>query len=205
VRVDSTWAENLRRIPDDSVAAHPAQRQIDVNLPEEKRVLTPGDTVPEVTLIDQDSTAVRLEDYRGKLLLLTFIYTSCPLPDYCPLMSQNFQVIHNELEPPVRRQVQLLSVSFDTRNDTPELLREYAARYTDSTEHWTFATGTPDEIGTLTSRLGVFYSYQDVEEIRHNLVTALVDRSGRIEEIWRGNDWQPEQVLTAIRDMTSEK
>lgn len=200
VRIDSTWAADLCRISDDSVAAHPARNQLDVDLPEEKRMLEEGDTLPDVTLVDQDSAEVQLAEYQGEMLLLTFIYTNCPLPNYCPLMSQNFETIHRELAPDVRRQVHLLSVSFDTRNDTPPVLREYAERFTDSTERWTFATGSPDAIGRLTSRLGVFYTYQDVENIRHNLVTALVDRSGRIERIWRGNDWQPEDVMELVRE-----
>ncbi len=199
VEVDTTWAQNLRKISDDSVAAHPARGQLGVNLPDQKPLLEKGDALPQVTLVDQDSTEFQPQRFEGDLLLLTFIYTSCPLPNYCPLMSKNFAAVDQGLSPSVRRQVHLLSISFDTRHDTPAVLREYAGRYTDSTERWTFAVGSPDAIGEITSRFGVFYTYQDVEDIQHNLVTALVDRRGRIEQIWRGNDWTPEEVIEAIR------
>lgn len=205
ISTDSSWITNIQKVADSLVAKHPAEQELELKLPKEKRILQPGDQLPEVTLVDQDSQQVQLADYRGQMLLLTFIYTRCPMPDFCPLMSKNLQAVHEQLPEELRREVQLLSVSFDTKHDTPATLKKYAKRYTNSTERWTFATGTPKQIGKLTARFGVFYSYQDVQEIKHNLVTVLVGPEGTVQKIWRGNDWQPEAVIEAVQGLSSDK
>jgi protein SCO1 len=163
--------------------------------PDGTPILLPGHAVPSFELIDQEGHSFGIGDYAGRPVLLTFIYTRCPIPDYCPLMSRNFQI----LQPEARRAgVTLLSISFDVEHDTPAVLKEYASRLTDDTAHWRFATGTPEQIAYAATLFGVFYE-EDGLEINHSLSTALIGSDGRVREIWRGNRWTPEEVLAVIR------
>lgn len=196
---DSSWIRQAEVLPDSAVAEHPAGEE---KLPPpisgtETVLLNEGDVVPPVTLIDQKGNALRLDAYEGQVLLLTFIYTRCPLPDYCPLMSSNFQHLQDVLQPRYGEQVQLLSISFDTVYDTPEVLRDYARRYTDDLSNWTFATGTEPQIARVTSLFGVLYE-PSPGTIDHNLVTVLIGPDGRLREAWRGNDWRVDEVEQAV-------
>jgi protein SCO1 len=165
----------------------------------------PGDAVPDFSLVNQDAKPVRLSRYRGKALLLTFIYTRCPLPEYCTLMSNNFAAIDKELQksPDLYARTHLLSVSFDPAYDTPKVLRSYGAAHTGnySTEtfkHWEFATGKPEEIKELAQFFGLTY-YEEKNEIMHSLRTAVITPEGRIHKIYHGNDWQPSEVLSDLQ------
>ncbi len=116
------------------------------------RIPQPGDIVPDFTFVNQSGKTVRLSQFRGKPLLLTFIYTRCPVPDFCLLMSNNFSEVLKELKatPAAFDKAQLLSISIDPEYDRPPVLREYGTRYVGSVDpnfqHWQFVTGTPEEI-----------------------------------------------------------
>jgi len=90
----------------------------------------PRDALPDVSLVDQDGKPLRLADYRGKAVALTFVFTRCPLPDFCPLMMKKFAAAHAALarEPDLAERTRLLTVSFDPGHDTPDVLRAYGAR-----------------------------------------------------------------------------
>lgn len=199
---DSSWITGIERLPDSAVARHPAGK----NVPGYARkaatsstVLAEDDASPGFTLArDLHGDTVRTSNYRGKALLLNFIYTNCPLPDYCPLMSKNFAQVQNRLADSLQSGVQLLSVSFDPENDTPEVLRAYARRYDADTTNWTFATGTKKQVERITNRFGVF-TQQEGGQITHNLRTVLIGPKGRIQRIWRGNDWQPQAAGRAVQ------
>jgi protein SCO1/2 len=198
----SSWITHLERLPDSAVARHPAGK----NVPGYARkaatsstVLAEDDASPGFTLArDLHGDTVRTSNYRGKALLLNFIYTNCPLPDYCPLMSKNFAQVQNRLADSLQSGVQLLSVSFDPENDTPEVLRAYARRYDADTTNWTFATGTKKQVERITNRFGVF-TQQEGGQITHNLRTVLIGPKGHIQRIWRGNDWQPQAAGRAVQ------
>src|SRR4029077_11309497 len=105
-----------------------------------------GTQVPDFALVNQDGKRMRLQQYRGKSVLLTFIYTRCPLPDYCPLMTHNFAEIDKALakNPKLYADTHLLSISFDPKFDTPPVLRNYARSYVQDKgaqtfQHWEFA------------------------------------------------------------------
>jgi protein SCO1/2 len=158
----------------------------------------PGDTIPDFGLLNQDNRPIHLHQYRGRPLLLTFIYTRCPLPDYCPLMSGNFSAIHYTLKslPQSDKTPHLLTVSFDTDHDTSSVLREYAARYMKPVrfDQWEFATGSPEEIREITGFFGLVYR-KETNQIVHSLVTALIDGDGKLVRLYRGNQWRPDEVL----------
>jgi protein SCO1 len=164
-----------------------------------------GDEIPDYQLQNQDGKAIRLHSYRGKALLLTFIYTRCPLPEYCTLMSNNFAKIDHELEknPDAYQKTHLLSISIDPEYDSPKVLRSYGAahteRYQDETfAHWEFATGTKDQIKGVAQFFGLRY-FADNDQIVHGLRTVIVKPDGKIAKVYRGNDWKPEEVMAELQ------
>jgi protein SCO1 len=165
-----------------------------------------GTSVPDFTLVNQDGKRVRLAQYRGKSVLLTFIYTRCPLPDYCPLMTHNFAEIEKTIEktPALYAKTHLLSVSFDSQYDTPKVLRNYARTFvTDrgqqTFEHWEFAAIPAAEKNDVTKFFDVFVT-QERGQITHSMSTAIISPDGRIYKAYNGNDWKPADVLA---DLTS--
>lgn len=161
-----------------------------------------GDEVPDFSLLNQDNRPIHLGQYRGRPLLLTFIYTRCPLPDYCPLTSRNFSEIHRKLASMTEasRKPRLLTISFDTEHDPPPVLRDYAGRYMKPTDfdEWGFATGSPDQIREITGYFGLTY-YKESDQIIHSLVTALIGPEGELERLYLGNKWTPDQILSDLK------
>jgi protein SCO1/2 len=161
-----------------------------------------GEEVPDFQLVNQDSKRIHLAQYHGRSLLLTFIYTRCPLPDFCPRTSMNFSEIYHRLQSVAQsgRKPLLLTISFDTDHDTPAVLKEYARRYMNPPEfgEWEFATGSRDEIKKVTGYFGLTYRPES-GQITHNLVTALIGPDGKLERIYQGNNWTPSQVLAELR------
>lgn len=198
VAPDSSWISDVAALPDDAVDRHPAGSDTRPTTVGGGTLLNVGDPVPDVTLVSQAGDTLRTGDYAGRSWLITFIYTRCPLPDYCPLMSQRFQQLQPRLAEQYGDRVALLSVTFDPAYDTPQVLAEYADRYGADPARWTFATGDPSEIAHLAHRFGVFYETNG-NVIDHNLTTALVGPDGTVRALWRGNDWTPEDVVQALR------
>lgn len=169
----------------------------------------PGEDVPDYRLVNQDDKPIRIKDYRGKALLLTFIFTRCQMPDQCTLMSNNFAAIDQELQkqPELRARTHLLSVSFDPEYDTPKVLRSYGGaytgNYTDETfAHWEFASGSEDEVKGIAQFFGLRYnkdSESGEEQIIHSLRTALIGPDGKIVKVYRGNEWKPVEVLSELK------
>lgn len=159
----------------------------------------PGDAVPDFTLVNQDGATIHFKQFRGKPLLLTFIYTRCPFPDYCLRMSHNFAEVMQDLQkdPKAFANAQLLSVSIDPEHDKPADLRSYGESYVGSTdpkfEHWEFASGSPDEVRKAADFFGLAYNRKD-GQIVHNLSTALIGPDGKVVKVYSGNGWKPQDV-----------
>ena len=160
-----------------------------------------GGPVPDFTLVNQDGKRISLRQYRGSSVLLTFIYTRCPLPDYCPLMSHNFARIEKALvnSPDIYGKTHLLSISFDSQNDTPKVLRRYAAAFvTDrgprTFEHWEFATIPSSENSAVTKFFDLFVT-EEQGQITHSMSTAIISPDGRVYKTYDRNDWKPDDVL----------
>lgn len=163
----------------------------------------PGDEVPNITLQNQDGKEIRLHNYRGKALLLTFIYTRCPLPEYCTLMSNNFAQVDRQLKQnaDVYARTHLLSVSIDPKYDTPEVLRSYGAAHTERYEdetfaHWEFASG--DQVKDLAEFFGLRY-FTENDQIMHGLKTVIVAPDGKVAKIYSDNTWKPEDVANELK------
>jgi len=167
----------------------------------------PGAEVPEVKLVNQDGKAVRTGQYRGRALLVTFIYTRCPFADQCPLMSANFAQLNGQLasDPALRAGTRLLSVTLDPEYDKPDVLRAYGSTYAGGKfDNWDFATGDPVEIRKLAEGFGLAYKAEG-GQIVHSLRTALVSPEGRLVKIYRGNEWKPADVLNDLRGLQTQK
>jgi protein SCO1/2 len=166
-------------------------------------ILEPGAAVPDVTLVDESGASRSLAEWRGRVLVVTFIYTRCPLPDFCPRMDQNFAAIQREIlkDPALGDRVALLSVSIDPQFDTPEILAAHARRAGADTRVWRFATGDPETVTRLAGRFGVsvFREGSDASSITHNLRTAIVKPDGTLAAALTGNDWTPAALLDAAR------
>jgi len=165
------------------------------------RIPQPGDEVPNFTLVNQNGKTIQLQQFRGKPLLLTFIYTRCPFPDYCLRMSNNFAEIMRQLQkdPKAFGEAQLLSISIDPEHDKPAALRSYGEHYVSRLDpkfaHWEFASGSPDEVRQAADFFGLAYNQKD-GQIVHGLVTVLISKNGKVAKVYSGNGWKPEDVAT---------
>jgi protein SCO1/2 len=170
-----------------------------------------GAAVPGAKLVNQDGKQITLEQYRGRALVITFIYTRCPLPDYCTLMSKNFAEINRELNksPELRDRSRLLSITLDPAYDTPQVLRSYGAAHTENYqaekfEGWEFATGKPEEIQRVANFFGLLYK-QEGEQIDHSLRTAVIAPDGKLYKLYRGNEWKSGEVLKDLRELSGAR
>jgi protein SCO1/2 len=167
-----------------------------------------GDALPDVALVDQDGARFRLSGLRGRAYALAFVFTRCPLPEFCPLLMRNFAAAEAQLvaDAALRERTRLLTVSFDTKNDTPAVLRRFGSPFQKTRPpftHWRLATGTPEAIRTLGGALELDY-VEESASFTHNLRTAVVDPQGRLSRLFRGNDWQPAELVSALREAAGE-
>lgn len=164
-------------------------------------LLGAGEEVPDAAFIDQTGASRRLSEWRGQVLAVTFIYTRCPVPTFCPAMDRNFKAAQSALEkdPSLRTRAHLVSVSFDPDVDRPPVLAAHARRVGADPGRWTFLTGDRDEIDRFASRFGVAIMRDDPREIVHNLRTPVIDAEGRLVEVLRGNEWTVSDLLATMR------
>jgi protein SCO1 len=166
-------------------------------------ILEPGQLVPDVHLIDETGTAHPLSDWRGRVLAVTFIYTRCPLPDFCPAVDRHFNAVQRGViaDPDLRNRVALLSVSFDPSFDTPPVLAAHARKVEADPRVWHFVTGDPASIALFASRFGVsvFREGANGADLTHNLRTAVIGSDGTLSSILNGTDWAPADLLNALR------
>jgi protein SCO1/2 len=164
--------------------------------------LEKGDTVPDFTMTGQDGKPFKLSDLRGHVVVLTFIYTRCPLPDFCPLMDRKFADLAQSIAtfPSRARQVRLISVSFDPEHDTPAILREHARIRGAEPPLWTFAVASHEQLTRVAGPLGLIYG-PGKNEVSHNLCTAVIDQDGKLARLETGtqrNKWTTADLLKTI-------
>jgi protein SCO1/2 len=163
----------------------------------------PGDAVPDASLLDQDGREIKVSGFRGRSLVVSFVYTRCPLPTFCPLTSKKFQILEKSLAADAARagRAHLLIVSFDPAHDTPKVLREYGLRYLpagkDPFARWSFASGKKEEIRRLADFVGLEYS-EEKDEIVHNLRTAVVSPEGKLVRLYTDNEWSEDELLKLL-------
>ena len=175
-------------------------------------VPTPGDSVPDFKLRNQDGRQIHLAQFKGGALLVTFIYTRCPLPDFCPRVTRNFAIINRELaaNPALYAKTHLLCVSFDPEHDTPERLRAYGATYigTDTKAafaHWDFAVPDQPVLRQMSTYFDVGITHGPDETITHTLSTTLIGPDGKVIRFYPGNEWTAEQITADVKQLIAGK
>jgi len=161
-------------------------------------LLKPGEAVPTTAFFDQDGRSRSFEAFKGSTVVLTFIYTRCPIPTFCPMMDRNFVALQERIKAsPAMKGVRLVTVSFDPVTDTPAVLKAHAAKLGADPAIWALLTGDRDEVDRFAMRFGVSLSrnISDATDITHNLRTAIIDPDGRLLKTYTGNAWTIEEIL----------
>jgi protein SCO1/2 len=171
--------------------------------------LMAGESVPDLPLVNQDGKTIHLKDYRGKALLITFIYTRCPLPTACPLITSHFAKVNKALarNPKAYNSSHLISISLDPAYDKPPVLRQYGLAYLEDNaaafSHWEFTDTTPGDLKKLAEAFGLQYSEEN-NQITHTMATTLIDQDNRVAQTWAGSDWNPDEVAGAVQALASK-
>ena len=181
--------------PDDPPPAGPMKGGV--------RYLMPGDRVPNQAFIDQDGRAVDFDSIRAnRPIAVTFIYTKCPIPTFCPAMDRQFAEAQALIrDKGLQGKAALLSVSFDPKNDTPAVLKQHARKLGADAKVWTFATGDREEIDRFASSLLLTLVRGEAanpDEIGHTLRTTVVDSTGKIAKSYSGAEWTPAELVAEL-------
>jgi protein SCO1 len=199
VEKDRSWAENVRVHDYANLAQEPLLvRRLQMLARLDKTNPPPptleiGQPVPDFTLTDQTGQRVSLSRFKGKVVGVTFIYTSCPLPDYCFRLSNNFGRLQKHFARQMGRDLVLLSISFDPVHDTPEVLGKYAGIWKADPNSWHFLTGTPAEVKAACRLFGLNF-WPDEGTLAHSLHTLVIDREGKLAANFEGNQFSAEQL-----------
>jgi protein SCO1 len=157
------------------------------------RELSVGEPVPDFSLTDQTGQAVRLSQFAGKVVAAAFVYTSCPLPNYCFRLSNNLGRLQKRFANRLGRDFILLSVTIDPVHDTPQVLEKYAATWKADPKSWHFLTGPEADVKTVCRRFGV-NSWPDGGALTHSLHTVVIDRRGKLAANFEGNEFSAVQL-----------
>jgi len=189
------WLEDVR-ITDESGRSQ-------AQTPVAPHMLIPGEQVPNVALVNQDGRTIHLSDFAGKALLVTFIYTRCPMPNFCPRLSSQFAKIHDELKknPGDYAKTHLLTISFDPKYDNPAVLRKYGLAYLDGDAsgfaHWDFAATNPTDLAHLAQAFGLQYE-EEGDQIAHNMSIVLIAPDGTVARFW-STDWTWTELMASMQ------
>ncbi len=177
--------------------------------PVKENVAVEGKEMPDFALTNQDGKEISLKDFKDKTWALTFIYSECPLPNFCIAMSKNFSDLANQIakDDALKEEIKLLSISFDPKRDTPEKLKSYGLGYLgkDSAakdfQIWQLAVGKDEEIKKIADFFGLRYEVdeKDTTQFNHSLRTAVISADGKVEKVFSGSDWTPEELLRALK------
>ena len=163
------------------------------------RVLAPGEQVADALLVDQNGKPRPFSSFRGHRVALTFIYTRCPLPEFCPLMDRQFAAVQRILQStPALADVRLVTITLDPEFDTAPVMSRHAQQLKADAGIWTFATGAPKEVARFSQQFGLYVEKDEGSNLIHNLRTAIVDSEGRLVKAYSGNDWMPKQLVADL-------
>jgi protein SCO1/2 len=167
----------------------------------DSQILKTGEPVPDTKLVDESNAPRPLTSLKGHRVALTFMYTACPQPDFCPLMDRNFAAVQNEIKKtPALADVRLVSVSFDPAHDTPAVLKTHAKALQADPAVWHFVTASADDTKEFAAKFGVIAEPSDESPaiLTHNLSTAVIDADGRLVKIRPGNMWTPADLIADL-------
>jgi protein SCO1 len=198
------WIDQLTKIRP-VAGAEPVAQKTPAPLRQVREVdpLKEGDLLPEYHFTNELNQAISLSDYKGQALALTFIFTRCPFPTFCPRMSTSFAEACEKMKamPNSPTNWHLLSLSFDPEFDAPAVLKSYAQRYHYDPKHWSFVTGELIDITAIAEQFGLLFWRPDPNQpagINHNLRTVIVDAQGRVQKILSQNEWTADELVAEI-------
>jgi len=201
VTADESWVDHIQKV---GVVSLPEKTNRSVHV----EPLTPR---PDKSLLDYKFTnelgqAVSFNDFRGQALAITFFYTRCPLPDFCPRLSKNFQAASQKLKamPDAPTNWHFISVSFDPETDTPQALKSYGEFYQYDPAHWSFLTGPKNKIAALAKGSGVTYETAG-GTINHNFRTLIIDPAGHLQMVFPTSGDISDQIVSEILKATAKK
>lgn len=160
--------------------------------------LQTGDTVPDFALVAQDGSALRLGSLRGRVVLIDFIYTRCPMPEACPRLSANFAYLQKRLG----SRIDLISITLDPKWDKPPVLEAYARRWAADTRTWRFATGQPDEIRRIAEEFGVRY-WAEEDALAHSSSVGIITEDGKLAARVDGTGYPVRQLMDLVTSQLS--
>lgn len=198
VTADDDWIEGVRFVSHHIGAVSNKVFTFHVETAE----LKPGDLLPDYEFTGEDGKPFRFSDFRGKAVAFSFFFTSCPLPEFCPRMNKNFSEARKNLlaDPNAPANWQLLSISFDSDFDKPELLANYGGLYRGGDPgRWLFSVASTNTLAELAPKVDLRF-WREGGSISHNLRTVVLDVNGKIFRQFDGNEWTPQQLADAIRE-----
>jgi len=205
----SSYAEDIHaRNPEDmeqqalTVRRLKMIENLDAGRPLAPGMLKVGEPVPGVVLMDQNRNKVDLSGFAGKVVLMNFIYTHCPLPDYCFRLSNNLGNVQRRFRAKMGRDLILLSVTFDPVHDQPEVLRDYARTWK-ADGNWHFLTGELSEVRRVCKMFDVDF-WPDEAELMHSLHTVIINRQGRLAANLEGNQFTARQLGDLVQTVLDE-
>jgi protein SCO1/2 len=190
---DEGWIEDIQKI---GTSTNVAPQHQSVRLVREVDPLQVGDTMPDYSFTNSLGNKFSLSTFKGQALAITFIFTRCPFPNFCPRMSRNFEEAYEKLsemkDGPTNWH--LISLSFDPEYDTPARLKQYSAAFNPDPKRWDFATGAMMDIDAITEQLGLYFAFNK-GTYDHNLRTVVINADGKVQQIYIGNEWKPEELV----------
>jgi protein SCO1/2 len=204
VESETSSVSNIRELPYDSVEREPLQAKslalldatLESNDPQQQVQI--GRQVPDFSLVDQTGNTVSLSQFTGKIVGVTFIYTRCPLPQYCLRLSNNFGRLQKKFQARMGTDLVLLSITFDPVNDTPAVLARYGQTWQADVKGWRLLTGSPDSVRRVCRSLGVNF-WPDEGALTHSLHTFIIDRQGRLAADIEGNQYTADQLAQLVQ------
>lgn len=180
---EESWIDHVRKTGRTRAVDSPADAAASTNVPPEGvNVL---EALSTYTFTNEFGRPVRISDYRGQAIGLTFFFTRCPLPEYCPRLTKNFAGATEKLKamPAAPTNWHLFSISFDPEFDTPAILRGYGRVYRYDSNRWSFLTGSLADIREITARFG-FSAQKSSAGFDHTFLTVVLDREGYVQSAW---------------------
>ena len=203
---NDAFLTSVRKTGEAPIEKPPAESLISSPTLAHTELLQPGDIVPDGAFVDQDGHKKTLKAFRGSAIVLTFIYTRCPLPTFCPMMDRHFVTIQEHMKSdPSLKHVHLVTVSFDPTRDTPAVLRKHAKELDADLRSWTFFTGDEKAIDEFAGKFGVSVvrNPNDQRDITHNLRTAVIGADGKLMKVYTGNEWTPDEILMDLKPVAN--
>src|SRR5579859_6275385 len=196
------WIEQIRSLgPSTNIASTAASLEAaGVHRVSEVQPLNVGDSLPQYQFTYQFGQLITTSQFKGQALAITFLFTRCPFPTFCPRMANQFAEAQQKLLSASQGPTnwQLLTISFDPEFDTPAVLKAYAQNHHYDPKHWNFATGDLGDITALGEQFGLAFWHDESGSITHNLRTIVIDANGRVHKVFEGGNWTSDELVTEV-------